>query len=106
MSVSTARLVPGLAGGDGGLLGDSTAAAVAAGLTHGYPALIEGLVARARQALDSEAPAVLTGGGSRHLQGSVAGITERDPHLTLRGIALIAALSLAPAEAIGENPLN
>ena len=93
LRTSTARvdLVPGTPGPQG-LLGDSTAAAVTAGLTQGYSALIEGLASRGRQALGLEAPALLTGGGMRRLPGPLSGVTARDPFLTLRGIALLTAV--------------
>ncbi|SCY68803.1 type III pantothenate kinase [Thiohalorhabdus denitrificans] len=77
-----------------GLLGDSTAACLAAGIGQGYPALIEGLVGRAREEIGYEAPAVLTGGGAPALGGTCRGITAWDPLLTLRGVAAFAEPAL------------
>ncbi|HKJ89054.1 MAG TPA: type III pantothenate kinase, partial [Gammaproteobacteria bacterium] len=78
-------------------LADSTGGGLAAGIQWGYPALIEGLIDRARSALSQPAPAILTGGGAAGLKGWCAGVTERDPLLTLRGIASIAADTALPS---------
>jgi len=77
-----------------GAIGESTEAGIAAGLGHGFPALIEGLLARIREELGCEAPGVLTGGGVHSLPILPQGIQLWDPHLTLRGIASLAGASL------------
>lgn len=78
----------------GSVLGDSTEACLAAGIDQGYPALVEGLVERARGELGVEAPAVLTGGGAPVVGDSCRGITAWDPLLTLRGVAACAERTL------------
>lgn len=91
LGISAAGISLGEEGPPGRVVGDSTEAAVAAGFGYGYPALIEGLLARIRTELGSQAPAVLTGGGVRHLGSVPSGVQAVDPHLTLRGVAAIAA---------------
>lgn len=71
-------------------LGESTDAAIAAGLGFGFPGAIDALLERIRSELGYQAPAVLTGGGARRLPVLPRGIQAWDPHLTLRGIALVA----------------
>ncbi len=92
---STARLAPLSLCQRVGVIGGSTAAGIAAGLGYGFPALIEGLLARIREELSYEAPGVLTGGGVRSLAILPQGIQLWDPHLTLRGVASLAGASLA-----------
>lgn len=76
-------------------IGDSTEAGIAAGLSYGFPGAIEALLERVRCELGSQAPAVLTGGGVRWLPVLPGGIQARDPHLTLRGIALLTGSAVA-----------
>ncbi|MFA9459624.1 type III pantothenate kinase [Thiohalorhabdus methylotrophus] len=85
-----ARLQGRLPDAAGPMLASSTAEGISAGVAHGYPALVEGLISRARDAVSVPLPVILTGGGGSRLQGQVAGIAERIPHLTLEGIALLA----------------
>jgi len=87
---STALVEAGLAPGAAPVIGGSTAEGIGAGMVHGYPALIDGLIDRMREELGQDAPAVLTGGGVRHLAEPPAGVQARDPHLTRRGTAVIA----------------
>lgn len=75
------------------VIGDSTSAGLAAGLAYGFPALIDGLLERVRDELGTRAPSVLTGGGVRRLAAMPERVQTRDPHLTLRGVALIAIRS-------------
>lgn len=82
-------------------LGDSTDTAVAAGLGYGFPGAIEGLLGRIRSELGGGTPAVLTGGGARRLPVLPGGIQVWDPHLTLRGIALVAGSN--PGEERGQG---
>jgi len=76
-------------------LGEATDSAIAAGLGYGFPGVIEALLGRIRSELGSQAPAVLTGGGARWLPVFPGGIQAWDPHLTLRGIALLAGAAVA-----------
>jgi type III pantothenate kinase len=87
---ATALLGPAAAGSAASVIGSSTGDGIAAGVGWGYPALIDGLLGRIREELGSPAPAVLTGGGVRHLVGAPQAVQARDAHLTLRGIAAIA----------------
>jgi len=90
LSTAAALLGPAEAGAATRVIGSSTGDGIAAGVGWGYPALIDGLLARIREELGAPAPAVLTGGGVRHLAGAPQAVQARDPHLTLRGIAAIA----------------
>lgn len=91
LGASAARLGPGPGWRPERAIGDSTDLAIAAGMGYGYPGLIDGLLARVRGELGGQAPAVLTGGGVAHLGALPEGVQRVDPHLTLRGVAAIAA---------------
>ena len=73
------------------VIGGSTREGVSSGLGYGYPAVIDGLLHQVRSELEDGAPAVLTGGGRRLMARPPTGITRCDPHLTLRGVAAVAA---------------
>jgi type III pantothenate kinase len=59
------------------------------GLLYGYVGLVDGLARRIRAELDPRALLVATGGLSTLLGEHSEVITEVDPHLTLRGLALL-----------------
>ena len=70
-------------------IGRSTSEAMALGLVHGFPAMIQGILDKVMFSLgiieDGDSEVILTGGGAFRV-GEIA--TKRDPDLTLKGIAL------------------
>ncbi len=91
LSDATAQVIYSGSGPAKSALGDATDSAIAAGLSYGFPGAIDAILERVRSELGSQAPAVLTGGGVRGLPVLPGGIQVWDPHLTLRGIALLTA---------------
>lgn len=71
-------------------VGRDTIEAIRSGVYYGYVGLIEGLFARIRRELPFPVKIVMTGGLSTVVGRSVAGIDQIDPHLTLRGLRLLA----------------
>jgi type III pantothenate kinase len=70
-------------------IGTNTVHAMQSGLLYGYVGLVDGLARRIRAELDPRALLVATGGLSTLLGEHSEVITEVDPHLTLRGLALL-----------------
>jgi type III pantothenate kinase len=66
-----------------------TDAAIRSGAVFGHAALVDGLVARFREELGSELPAVATGGLSSVVAPHCRTISQIDPWLTLRGLAIL-----------------
>ena len=70
-------------------IGRSTSEAMALGLVHGFPAMIQGILEKVMVSLgiieDGDSEVILTGGGAFRV-GEIA--TKHDPDLTLKGIAL------------------
>ena len=70
-------------------IGRSTSEAMALGLVHGFPAMIQGVLEKVTFSLgiidDGDSEVILTGGGAFRV-GKIA--TKHDPDLTLKGIAL------------------
>ena len=70
-------------------IGRSTSEAMALGLVHGFPAMIQGILEKVKASLciieDRDSEVILTGGGAFRI-GEIA--TKHDPDLTLKGIAL------------------
>ena len=73
-----------------------TDAAIRSGAVFGHAALVDGLVARFREELGAELPAVATGGLSAVVAPHCRTISQVDPWLTLRGLAILGALSRRP----------
>jgi type III pantothenate kinase len=71
------------------VIGRNTKESIQSGLFHGYAALVEGLVARLRAELGSEAPVIATGGLALVLQSELPFLKEVDIGLTLLGLRLI-----------------
>ncbi len=72
-------------------IGRNTVHAMQSGLFFGYLGLVDALATRCRDELDPEAKVVATGGLANLLGRGSTVISEVDPHLTLRGLALIYA---------------
>ncbi len=70
-------------------IGRNTVAAVQSGLIFGYVGLVEGMVARFKRELGSEAKVVATGGYAELLAPETSVIDVIDPNLTLTGLRLI-----------------
>ena len=72
------------------LIGTSTVGSMRSGLYFGHVALVEGLVARLRDELAGERPAicVATGGLAGTIAGETAAIDHVSPDLTLHGLRL------------------
>jgi len=71
------------------VIGRNTTESVQSGLFHGYLALVEGLVARLRAELGSEAPVIGTGGLAGVFGQDLAFLRGVDANLTLEGLRLI-----------------
>lgn len=72
------------------VVGSSTAGSMQSGLYFGYVAMVEGLMARLRDELGGERPAlgVATGGLAATIAAETAAIDRVDPDLTLHGLRL------------------
>ena len=66
-----------------------TDAAIRSGAVFGHAALVDGLVARFREELGADLPAVATGGLSGVVAPHCRTISQVDPWLTLRGLAIL-----------------
>lgn len=73
------------------VIGKNTIHAMQAGLYYGYVGLVDALVDRCRAELDPNARVVATGGYATLVAQSSQRIGDVDPHLTLRGLALLYA---------------
>lgn len=72
-------------------IGRNTVHAMQSGLFFGYVGLVDGLARRVRAELDPQAKVVATGGLAALVASESTMIEEVDPHLTLRGLALLYA---------------
>jgi type III pantothenate kinase len=72
-------------------IGRNTVHAMQSGLFFGYIGLVDALANRCRAELDPAARVVATGGLANLLARDSVVISEVDPHLTLRGLALLFA---------------
>ena len=70
-------------------IGRNTVSAVQSGLIFGYVGLVEGIIARFKQELGSEAKVVVTGGYAELLAPETSMFDYVDPDLTLTGLRLI-----------------
>lgn len=70
-------------------IGRNTVSAIQSGLYFGYVGLVDALARRCREELGGQARVVATGGLATLLAGDSEVIEEVDPHLTLRGLALL-----------------
>lgn len=80
-------------------IGRTTTECIAVGLTHGYVALIEGLIERFRKSLEAlnkptSTSVVLTGGDSQELGWYSTEVDHSDPFLTLKGVNDLVRLNL------------
>jgi len=71
------------------VIGRNTAESIQSGLFHGYVSLVEGLVARLRAELGSDAPVIATGGLAGVFGSDLSFLHGVDPNLTLEGLRLI-----------------
>lgn len=70
-------------------IGKNTIHAMQSGLYFGYVGLVDALARRCRAELSPKARVVATGGLATLISGDSEVIDEVDPHLTLRGLALL-----------------
>lgn len=78
------------------VIGGNTQEALRSGLILGYASMIDGMIARFKQALgEPNASVIATGGVSQLLKGLTTQSLHFDPDLTLKGIAYVHASSLA-----------
>lgn len=70
-------------------IGRNTIAAIQSGMFFGYVGLVDSLARRCREELDVNAKVVATGGLSQLLAEESKEISEVDPFLTLRGLAIL-----------------
>lgn len=78
-------------------IGKSTVAALQSGILFGTVAMVDGLVARLKSELGSDAMVVATGGLSELIVPMSVEIDEHDPELTLDGLRLIHELNATKA---------
>ncbi len=71
------------------VIGRNTVESMQSGLFHGYAALVEGIVRRARDELGLEAPVVATGGLAEVFAHDLDFLAAVDPGLTLEGLRLL-----------------
>jgi type III pantothenate kinase len=71
------------------LIGKSTVDAIRSGVVYGFAAQVDGMVARLRQDLGAETPAIATGGLAAAIVPFCETIHEVDPLLTLTGLRLV-----------------
>ena len=76
------------------VIGKNTIHAMQAGLYYGYVGLVDALVDRCRAELDPNARVVATGGYANLIAQSSERIQDVDPHLTLRGLAVLYARNI------------
>lgn len=70
-------------------IGRNTIAAIQSGMFFGYVGLVDSIARRCREELGAEAKVVATGGLSQLLGDESEEISEVDPFLTLRGLAIL-----------------
>jgi type III pantothenate kinase len=71
------------------VIGKSTANALQSGLVYGFAGQVDGIVARIRDELGAEAPAIATGGLAELIAPHARTIEKVDPWLTLEGLRLV-----------------
>ena len=71
------------------VIGKTTAHALQSGLVYGFAGQVDGIVARIRTELASDAPVVATGGLAELVAPHAATISLVDPFLTLEGLRLV-----------------
>ncbi len=72
-----------------GAIGRNTVHAMQSGLLFGYAGLVDALARRCKEELGGTAKVVATGGLATLVATESSAIEEVDPHLTLRGLALL-----------------
>jgi type III pantothenate kinase len=70
-------------------IGKTTAQALQSGLVYGFAGQVDGIVARIRHELGTDAPVIATGGLAELIAPHAAAISRVDPFLTLEGLRLI-----------------
>lgn len=73
------------------VIGKNTVHAMQAGLYYGYVGLVDAIIDRIRAELDPAARVVATGGYVGLVASGSSRVEEIDPHLTLRGLAVLYA---------------
>ena len=71
------------------VIGKTTVHGLQSGLVYGFAGQVDGIVARIREELGAEAPAVATGGLADLVAPHSAAIERVDPYLTLEGLRLV-----------------
>lgn len=69
--------------------GRNTAEAIRSGVVYGTASLIDGMLVRFAEQLGDKPHVLLTGGAAEVIQPFLKTEAELDPHLTLRGLALV-----------------
>jgi len=77
------------------VIGKTTATALQSGLVYGFAGQVDGIVARIRAELGTEATAIATGGLAELIAPHSSTISVVDPFLTLDGLRLIWALNVS-----------
>ncbi len=75
-------------------IGRNTIEAIQSGMFHGYIGLVDALARRCREEMGGDVKVVATGGLANLLGEESEVIEEVDPHLTLRGLAILYARNL------------
>ena len=78
-------------------VGDTTRASLQSGLIFGYAELVDGLVARLRRELSTDAPVVATGGLASLIAPHTRSLHHVEPFLTLVGLKILYARNTAHA---------
>jgi len=76
-------------------IGTNTVDAMRSGIIFGYVGLVEGIVRRIQDELESPARVIATGGYGETVAGETDTIDEVNPHLTLIGLKLIYEMNTA-----------
>jgi type III pantothenate kinase len=78
------------------VIGKDTVSCMQSGIYWGYVGLVEGLVERIKREFGAAMRVIVTGGLATLFAGSLDGIDQVDPELTLWGLRLIYRLNRAP----------
>jgi type III pantothenate kinase len=71
------------------IIGNSTIAAMRAGIVYGYASLVEGMIVRYKKAMKGKPIVIATGGYARLIMKYARGIDIIDEDLTLKGLNLL-----------------
>ena len=85
------------------VIGRNTADQLRAGIVAGHLAMLEGMIARTRAELGSDAPVIITGGLAPLFVGRSPLFDHYDPNLTLDGLRLIYERVTHPTSSVTEG---